>query len=69
MRERHSGHRGGEYNMACLCTCHTMYGIHCTMYNDGIARDETAKKMDQILGPLKWHARNLGLYPENNREH
>lgn len=43
--------------------------LYYKLYNDEGARDETGKKMDQILEPPQWNAKNLGLYPENNREH
>lgn len=51
----------GEVKIVCMCLCYKLY-------DDGVARDETGKKVNQILEPLKWRAGTLGLYPENNRE-
>lgn len=51
----------GEVKIVCMC-------LYYKLCDDGVTRRETGKKMNQILEPLKWHARNLGLYPENNKE-
>lgn len=36
----------GEVKIVCMCLCYKLY-------DDGVARDETGKKVNQILEPLK----------------